>query len=84
MMIFGLDRERLLPVNDAASRAIVPAAANSEANDPQPAAFDADYIDRRRPCGATSKHVRADGRLIDLAIYSRHLVYGAGLRCCSR
>ena len=51
-----------------------------EADDPQPAGLRRrTAVDRRRPAESaarTWKHVRADGTLIDLAIYSRQLVYG--------
>ena len=52
-----------------------------EADDPQPAGLRHRTAVDRRPTGdeqaaRTWKHVRADGALIDLAIYSRQLVYG--------
>jgi diguanylate cyclase (GGDEF)-like protein/PAS domain S-box-containing protein len=82
MIVCALDDERILGVNDAAiahygySRAEFEklTIGNVQAFDSQPpwaGDHSSDELTAR-----TWKHVRADGALIDLAIYSRQLVYG--------
>src|SRR6202161_3589307 len=81
MIICALDDERILGVNDAAvehygySRAefdklTIRSVQAFEAELPWEGYHSSDEMAAR-----TWKHVRADGTLIDLAIYSRHLVY---------
>ena len=82
MIVCALDDERILGVNDAAvehygySRAefeklTIRSVQAFEAEPPWAGDHSSDELAAR-----TWKHVRADGTLIDLAIYSRHLVYG--------
>jgi diguanylate cyclase (GGDEF)-like protein/PAS domain S-box-containing protein len=82
MIVCALDDERILGVNDAAvehygySRAefeklTIRSVQAFEAELPWAGNHSNDELTAR-----TWKHVRADGTLIDLAIYSRHLVYG--------
>jgi diguanylate cyclase (GGDEF)-like protein/PAS domain S-box-containing protein len=82
MIVCALDDERILGVNDAAvehygySRAefeklTIRSVQAFEAELPWAGNHSGDELTAR-----TWKHVRADGTLIDLAIYSRHLVYG--------
>jgi diguanylate cyclase (GGDEF)-like protein/PAS domain S-box-containing protein len=82
MIVCALDDERILGVNDAAiahygySRAEFEklTIGNVQAFDSEPpwaGDHSSDELTAR-----TWKHVRADGALIDLAIYSRQLVYG--------
>ncbi len=82
MIVCALDNERILGVNDAAvahygySRAdfeklTIRRVQAFESEPPWVAGRSSDEQAAR-----TWKHVRADGTLIDLAIYSRHLVYG--------
>ena len=82
MIVCALDDERILGVNDAAvehygySRAefeklTIRSVQAFEAELPWAGNHSHDELTAR-----TWKHVRADGTLIDLAIYSRHLVYG--------
>jgi diguanylate cyclase (GGDEF)-like protein/PAS domain S-box-containing protein len=82
MIVCALDDERVLSVNDAAvshygySRAkfekmTIRNVQAFEAEVPWSGDRSSDELRAR-----TWKHVRADGSLIDLAIYSRHLVYG--------
>ncbi len=81
MIVCALDDERILGVNDAAvehygySRAefenlTIRSVQAFEAEPPWAGDRSSDELTAR-----TWKHVRADGTLIDLAIYSRHLVY---------
>ena len=81
MIVCALDDERILGVNDAAvehygySRAefenlTIRSVQAFEAEPPWAGHRSSDELTAR-----TWKHVRADGTLIDLAIYSRHLVY---------
>jgi diguanylate cyclase (GGDEF)-like protein/PAS domain S-box-containing protein len=81
MIVCALDDERILGVNDAAiehygySRAefeklTIRSIQAFEAESPWAGDRSSDELTAR-----TWKHVRADGNLIDLAIYSRHLVY---------
>jgi diguanylate cyclase (GGDEF)-like protein/PAS domain S-box-containing protein len=82
MIVCALDDERILGVNDAAvehygySRAefekLTIRAVQAFASEPPWAGERSSDEQATR----TWKHVRADGTLIDLAIYSRHLVYG--------
>jgi PAS domain S-box-containing protein len=82
MIVCALDDERILGVNDAAvehygySRAefeklTIRSVQAFESEPPWAGDRSSDELTVR-----TWKHVRADGTLIDLAIYSRHLVYG--------
>ncbi len=82
MIVCALDDERILGVNDAAiehygySRAefeklTIRSVQAFESEPPWSGDRSSDELKAR-----TWKHVRADGRLIDLAIYSRHLIYG--------
>src|ERR1700704_3841261 len=82
MIVCALDDERILGVNDAAvehygySRAefeklTIRSVQAFESEPPWAGDRSSDEQTAR-----TWKHVRADGTLIDLAIYSRHLVYG--------
>jgi diguanylate cyclase (GGDEF)-like protein/PAS domain S-box-containing protein len=81
MIVCGMDNERILGVNDAAvehygySRAefeklTIRNIQAFESEPPWAGDRSSDELTAR-----TWKHVRADGTLIDLAIYSRHLVY---------
>ena len=81
MIVCGLDDERILGVNDAAARHYGYSRAEFEqltirrlqafeTEPPWAGDRSSDELAAR-----TWKHVRADGTLIDLAIYSRHLVY---------
>jgi diguanylate cyclase (GGDEF)-like protein/PAS domain S-box-containing protein len=81
MIVCALDDERILGVNDAAiehygySRAefeklTIRSVQAFESEPPWAGDRSSDEVTAR-----TWKHVRADGTLIDLAIYSRHLVY---------
>jgi diguanylate cyclase (GGDEF)-like protein/PAS domain S-box-containing protein len=81
MIVCALDDERILGVNDAAiehygySRAefeklTIRSVQAFESEPPWAGDRSSDELTAR-----TWKHVRADGALIDLAIYSRHLVY---------
>ena len=81
MIVCALDDERILGVNDAAvehygySRAefeklTIRSVQAFESEPPWAGDRTSDELTAR-----TWKHVRADGTLIDLAIYSRHLVY---------
>jgi len=81
MIVCALDDERILGVNDAAvahygySRAefenlTIRSVQAFESEPPWAGDRSSDELTAR-----TWKHVRADGTLIDLAIYSRHLVY---------
>ena len=81
MIVCALNDERILGVNDAAiehygySRAefeklTIRSVQAFESEPPWAADLSSDELTAR-----TWKHVRADGALIDLAIYSRHLVY---------
>jgi len=82
MIVCGLDDERILGVNDAAARHYGYSRAEFEQlsirrlqafeTEPQWAGDRSSDEQAAR----TWKHVRADGTLIDLAIYSRHLVHG--------
>jgi diguanylate cyclase (GGDEF)-like protein/PAS domain S-box-containing protein len=82
MIVCALDNERILGVNDAAvthygySRAefekLTIRSVQAFESEP-PWAQDRSSDEQ---AARTWKHVRADGTLIDLAIYSRHLVYG--------
>jgi len=82
MIVCGLDNERILGVNDAAARHYGYSRAEFEkltiqklqAFETEPPWAGDRSSDER--AARTWKHVRADGTLIDLAIYSRHLVYG--------
>ena len=82
MIVCSLDGERILGVNDAAIQHYGYSRAEFErltirslqAFDPElPWAGDRSSDEQ---AARTWKHVRADGALIDLAIYSRQLVYG--------
>ena len=81
MIVCALDDERILGVNDAAiehygySRVEFEKLTirNLQAFDSQPPWAGDRSSDEQ--AARTWKHVRADGALIDLAIYSRHLVY---------
>ena len=82
MIVCALDDERILGVNDAAvehygySRAefekLTIRSVQAFGSEP-PWAGDRSHDEL---AARTWKHVKADGTLIDLAIYSRHLVYG--------
>ena len=82
MIVCGLDDERILGVNDAAARHYGYSRAEFEqltirklqAFETEPPWAGDRSSDEQ--AARTWKHVRADGTLIDLAIYSRHLVYG--------
>jgi PAS domain S-box-containing protein len=82
MIVCALDEERILGVNDAAikhygySRAefVKLAIRKLQAFQSEPPWGGDRSSDEQ--AARTWKHVRADGTLIDLAIYSRHLVYG--------
>ena len=81
MIVCALDDERILGVNDAAVEHYGYSRAEFEKlSIRQVQAFESeapwagDYTSDER-AARTWKHVRADGSLIDLAIYSRHLVY---------
>jgi diguanylate cyclase (GGDEF)-like protein/PAS domain S-box-containing protein len=82
MIVCGLDDERILGVNDAAARHYGYSRAEFEKLTIRKLqAFEAEPPwagDRSsdEQAARTWKHVRADGTLIDLAIYLRHLVYG--------
>jgi diguanylate cyclase (GGDEF)-like protein/PAS domain S-box-containing protein len=82
MIVCGLHDERILGVNDAAARHYGYSRAEFEKlSIRRLQAFEAEPPwagDRSsdEQAARTWKHVRADGTLIDLAIYSRHLVYG--------
>ena len=82
MIVCALDGERILAVNDAAvehygySRSQfekMPMRSLQAFESEPPWAGDRSGDEQ---AARTWKHVRADGGLIDLAIYSRHLVYG--------
>jgi len=82
MIVCALDDERILAVNDAAvehygySRADfekMPIGSLQAFESEPPWAGDRSSDEQT---ARTWKHVRADGALIDLAIYSRHLMYG--------
>src|SRR5216683_2072607 len=81
MIVCALDDERILSVNDAAIAHYGYGRAEFEKLTMRSLqAFDSDPPwagDRSgdEQAARTWKHVRADGTLIDLAIYSRHLVY---------
>jgi len=82
MIVCALDGERILGVNDAAAEHYGYSRAEFErltirslqAFDPE-LPWSGDRSDDEQ-AARTWKHVRADGALIDLAIYSRQLVYG--------
>ena len=82
MIVCGLDDERILGVNDAAARHYGYSRAEFEqltirklqAFETEPPWAGDRSSDEQ--AARTWKHVRADGTLIDLAIYSRHLVCG--------
>jgi diguanylate cyclase (GGDEF)-like protein/PAS domain S-box-containing protein len=82
MIVCALDDERILGVNDAAVEHYGYSRAEFEKLTIRSVqAFETELpwagdrsIDEQT--ARTWKHVRADGTLIDLAIYSRHLVYG--------
>jgi diguanylate cyclase (GGDEF)-like protein/PAS domain S-box-containing protein len=82
MIICALDDERIIGVNDAAVEHYGYSRAEFEKLTIRSVqAFDSDLPwDSNRSSdelvARTWKHVRADGALIDLAIYSRHLVHG--------
>jgi diguanylate cyclase (GGDEF)-like protein/PAS domain S-box-containing protein len=82
MIVCALDNERILGVNDAAVARYGYSRADFEKlTIRRVQAFDSEppwVVDRSsdEQAARTWKHVRADGTLIDLAIYSRHLVYG--------
>jgi diguanylate cyclase (GGDEF)-like protein/PAS domain S-box-containing protein len=82
MIVCALDDQRILGVNDAAvahygytraefEKLTIGSVQAFEAEPPWESDLSSDEQAAR-----TWKHVRADGTLIDLAIYSRHLVYG--------
>jgi len=81
MIVCGLDDERILGVNDAAARHYGYSRAEFEqlsirrlqAFETEPPWAGDRSSDEQ--AARTWKHVRADGTLIDLAIYSRHLVH---------
>jgi diguanylate cyclase (GGDEF)-like protein/PAS domain S-box-containing protein len=81
MIVCALDDERILGVNDAAvehygysraefERLTIRSVQAFDSEPPWAGDRSSDELTAR-----TWKHVRADGALIDLAIYSRHLVY---------
>jgi diguanylate cyclase (GGDEF)-like protein/PAS domain S-box-containing protein len=81
MIVCALDDERILGVNDAAiehygysrtefERLTIRSVQAFDSEPPWAGDRSSDELTAR-----TWKHVRADGTLIDLAIYSRHLVY---------
>ena len=82
MIVCALDDERVLAVNDAATQHYGYIRSefekltirNLQAFNVEPPWAGEHAIDER--AARTWKHVRADGVLIDLAIYSRRLVYG--------
>ena len=82
MIVCALDDERILGVNDAAVEHYGYSRAEFEkltirslqAFDSEPPWAGDRSSDEQ--AARTWKHVRADGSLIDLAIYSRHLLYG--------
>jgi diguanylate cyclase (GGDEF)-like protein/PAS domain S-box-containing protein len=82
MIVCALDNERILGVNDAAVAHYGYSRADFEKlTIRRVQAFESEppwVADRSsdEQAARTWKHVRADGTLIDLAIYSRHLVYG--------
>jgi diguanylate cyclase (GGDEF)-like protein/PAS domain S-box-containing protein len=82
MIVCALDDERILGVNDAAVAHYGYGRAEFEKlTIRQVQAFAAEPpwaqdLSSDEQAARTWKHVRADGTLIDLAIYSRHLVYG--------
>src|SRR5258706_2995920 len=82
MIVCALDEERILGVNDAAVEHYGYSRADFEKLTIRSVqAFESELPwagDRTsdEQTARTWKHVRADGTLIDLAIYSRHLVYG--------
>src|SRR6202049_1723067 len=82
MIVCALEDERILGVNDAAVQHYGYSRAEFEKLTIRSVqAFETELPwagDRSsaEPTGRTWKHVRADGTLIDLAIYSRQLVYG--------
>ncbi|WP_291561554.1 EAL domain-containing protein [Bradyrhizobium sp.] len=82
MIVCALDNERILGVNDAAVAHYGYSRADFEKlTIRRVQAFESEppwVVDRSsdEQAARTWKHVRADGTLIDLAIYSRHLVYG--------
>jgi diguanylate cyclase (GGDEF)-like protein/PAS domain S-box-containing protein len=82
MIVCALDDERILGVNDAAiahygysrlefEKLTIGSVQAFDAQPPWAGDHSSDELTAR-----TWKHVRADGALIDLAIYSRQLVYG--------
>src|SRR5579864_443776 len=81
MIVCALDDERILSVNDAAAGHYGYSRAEFETLTFRGLqAFDCDppwavELSRDEQAARTWKHVRSDGTLIDLAIYSRHLVY---------
>ena len=82
MIVCALDDERILSVNDAAIAHYGYHRADFEKlaiRQIQPFETEPPWAQDRsseEQAARTWKHVRADGTLIDLAIYSRHLVYG--------
>ncbi len=81
MIVCALDDERILSVNDAAiahygygrvefEKLRIRSLQAFDSDAPWPGGYSSDEQTAR-----TWKHVKADGTLIDLAIYSRHLVY---------
>jgi diguanylate cyclase (GGDEF)-like protein/PAS domain S-box-containing protein len=82
MIVCALDGERILGVNDAAAEHYGHSRADFEKlNIRSLQAFDSKLpwmgdASSDEQAARTWKHVRADGALIDLAIYSRQLVYG--------
>jgi diguanylate cyclase (GGDEF)-like protein/PAS domain S-box-containing protein len=82
MIVCALDNERILGVNDAAVAHYGYSRADFEKlTIRRVQAFESEppWVGDRssdEQAARTWKHVRADGTLIDLAIYSRHLVYG--------
>jgi diguanylate cyclase (GGDEF)-like protein/PAS domain S-box-containing protein len=82
MIVCALDDERIIGVNDAAVAHYGYSRAEFEKLTIRSVqAFDSDLpwasdASSDELTARTWKHVRADGTLIDLAIYSRHLVYG--------
>ena len=80
MIVCALDDERILAVNDAAIQHYGYSRSEFETLTIRGLqAFDTELPwtgDDQSGAARTWKHVRADGALIDLAIYSRRLVYG--------
>jgi diguanylate cyclase (GGDEF)-like protein/PAS domain S-box-containing protein len=82
MIVCALDDERILGVNDAAVAHYGYSRAEFEKLTIRSVqAFESEppWVGDRssdEQAARTWKHIRADGTLIDLAIYSRHLVYG--------